>query len=633
MCKQYMVTTMDTVSQTKATELKKEFDSYRHADETFANNFEKYLEIIEFLPDATFIIDRNSRIIAWNRAMEKMTGIEKDDIIGKSNYEHALPFYNCRRPMLVDLICTENREAELLYNFTQRDGDTLYGEAYVSSVFGNREAFLWAKASPLFDKDGTLVGAIESIRDITERRIKEQALQESEERYRTLTENVADGVALIQRGTLLFVNNAFAAIFGYTNVEDIVGRKAVNLIRSDYQHDFKTLLTSLERGGISNNAFQGLSVSKDRREFWIEAHNNIIKWNGEAAILSTIRDITETKEQALAVEKESHRLRSENVRLKSSMRYRWRLGSIIGKSAAMQEVYELIHQAAASDANVIIYGESGTGKELVARAIHEMGNRRENEFVPVNCGAIPEYLLESEFFGHKKGAFTGAYADKHGYLDLADNGSLFLDEIGELGMNIQVKLLRALEGGGYSPLGSVQVQYPDIRIISATNRDLVNQVNTGLMREDFFYRIHVIPISLPPLRNRREDIPLLVEHFMKNHNTGTTKLHVPGNIMDTLFEYDWPGNVRELQNALHRYITLKSFDFTSRLSPEIAAEKEQPDKEDEATTTLSSATEQYEKKVILNTLKETRWHKSKAASILGISRKTLFRKMKAYALI
>ncbi|HEU18872.1 MAG TPA: PAS domain S-box protein [Deltaproteobacteria bacterium] len=625
--------TTDAASQTKAIELKKEFDAYRHADERFANNFDKYLEFIDFLPDATFIIDRNSRVIAWNRAMEKMTGVKKDDIIGKGEYEHAMPFYNRRRPMLVDLICTENSEAELLYNFTQRDGDTLYGEAYVSSVFGNREAFLWAKASPLYDKDGNLVGAIESIRDITERRNKEQALQESEERYRTLTENVADGVALIQKGKLLFVNNAFVTIFGYTDAEDIVGRTAVDLIRSDCQHDFEMLLAALESGGVSNNTFQGLSLSKDRREFWIEAQNNMIRWNGETAVLSTIRDITETKMKALAFEEESHRLRGENIRLKASMRYRWRLGPLIGKSAVMQEVYERIHQAAASDANVIIYGESGTGKELIARAIHEMGDRRENAFVPVNCGAIPEHLLESEFFGHKKGAFTGAYSDKHGYLDLADNGSLFLDEIGELGMNIQVKLLRALEGGSYSPLGSAEVRHSTIRIVAATNRNLINQVNMGLMREDFFYRIHVIPISLPPLRNRREDIPLLVEHFMKNHNTGTATQHIPGNIMDALFEYDWPGNVRELQNVLHRYVTLKSIDFTSPHSPAISLEKEQTDRKYDPITTLSSAMEQFEKKILVKTLKETKWHKTKAASALGISRKTLFRKMKAYALI
>ncbi len=182
----------------------------------------------------------------------------------------------------------------------------------------------------------------------------------------------------------------------------------------------------------------------------------------------------------------------------------------------MQEVYELILKAAATNANAIIYGESGTGKELVARAIHRLNNRKEGRFIPVNCGAIPENLLESEFFGYRKGAFTGAAADKEGYLDLADGGTLFLDELGEIGPNLQVKLLRVLEGGGYSAVGGRDVKKPDVRIIAATNRDLKAQVNRGLMREDFFYRVHIIPIQLPSLRERREDIPLLIEHFMQS---------------------------------------------------------------------------------------------------------------------
>ena len=195
-------------------------------------------------------------------------------------------------------------------------------------------------------------------------------------------------------------------------------------------------------------------------------------------------------------------------RLRSSQHNRDRFGNIIGKSPAIQRVYELILNAAATDANVILYGESGTGKELVAHAIHEMSSRKSGSFVPVNCGAIPETLMESEFFGHRKGAFTGAIIDKHGFLDLADGGTLFLDELGEIGQSMQVKLLRAIDGGGFTPIGGSQVKTPDLRIIAATNRDVAEQVRKGVIREDFFYRIHVIPIQLPALRERKEDIPL-----------------------------------------------------------------------------------------------------------------------------
>jgi len=222
-------------------------------------------------------------------------------------------------------------------------------------------------------------------------------------------------------------------------------------------------------------------------------------------------------------------------KMRSSIMNRYRFGQIIGKGPAMQKVYKLISKAAASDVNVVVYGESGTGKELVARAIHDMSDRRDRAFVPVNCRAIPHTLIESELFGYKKGAFTGANMDKHGYLDLAEGGTLFLDEVGELGVNMQVKLLRAIDGGGYFPVGSNKTKNSDFRIIAATNRNLRDQVNRGVIREEFFYRIHVIPITLPPLRDRKEDIPLLIDHFLQLYNNnGKGWLQSPGKIVEAL---------------------------------------------------------------------------------------------------
>jgi len=312
-----------------------------------------------------------------------------------------------------------------------------------------------------------------------------------------------------------------------------------------------------------------------------------------------------------------------------------RFGNIIGKGPAMQGVYELISKAAASSANVVVYGESGTGKELVARAIHDMSDRRDRAFVPVNCGAIPETLLESEFFGYKKGAFTGAHMDKHGYLDLADRGTLFLDEVGELGLNMQVKLLRAIDGGGYFPVGSNKTKNSDFRIIAATNRNLTDQVNRGVIREEFFYRIHVIPITLPPLRERREDIPLLIDHFLKAYNGGKRPATIPGKIVEALYNYHWPGNVRELQNVLHRYLTVKRLDFiNSNTSNEPVERSDLSVKEfEQEKITLSVAVENLEKVFISKALDQTQWNKSKTAMLLGISRRALFRKMKNFAMI
>ena len=320
-------------------------------------------------------------------------------------------------------------------------------------------------------------------------------------------------------------------------------------------------------------------------------------------------------------------------RLRSSRHNRDRFGNIIGKSPAMQRVYELIVNAAATDAKVILYGESGTGKELVAHAVHEMSSRKSGSFVPVNCGAIPETLMESEFFGHRKGAFTGAVIDKHGFLDLADGGTLFLDELGEIGQSMQVKLLRAIDGGGFTPIGGSQVKTPDLRIIAATNRDLAEQVRKGVIREDFFYRIHVIPIQLPALREHKEDIPALVEHFMEKLGMGKNPPPLTPQLVEALEAHNWPGNVRELQNTVYRYLTLKRLDFAGTPMRPTPETQDRPLPETEpAAASLDAMLQQYEKHLILKTLQRHRWQRERTADALGIHRKTLFSKMKKHGL-
>jgi transcriptional regulator with PAS, ATPase and Fis domain len=295
----------------------------------------------------------------------------------------------------------------------------------------------------------------------------------------------------------------------------------------------------------------------------------------------------------------------------------------------MQPVYDLIEKAAAADVNVIIYGESGTGKELVAHAIHDLSDRKAGSFVPVNCGAIPETLMESEFFGHRKGAFTGAVIDKHGFLDLARGGTLFLDELGEIGHGIQVKLLRAIDGGGYMPIGGLQLRMPDVRIIAATNRDVATQLRSGAIREDFFYRIHVIPIQLPPLRARREDIPPLIDHFVEKFGKGKRPQQLSPQVVEALTAHDWPGNVRELQNTVYRCLTLNTLDFAH------AAPPTPPEARAAGTAAegLDAMVQQFEKQMILQALERHRWQREVTAEALGIHRKTLFTKMKKYAMI
>jgi transcriptional regulator with PAS, ATPase and Fis domain len=353
--------------------------------------------------------------------------------------------------------------------------------------------------------------------------------------------------------------------------------------------------------------------------------------------IASFMDITKRKlaEKALLAREDS--LRRENVRLKSSIKDRFRFGDIIGRSPAMQKVYELILSAAATDANVIITGESGTGKELVAQAVHNMSDRRKAAFVAVHCGAIPDNLLESEFFGYKKGAFTGAAHDKHGYLDLADGGTLFLDELGEIGPAMQVKLLRVIEGMGYRPVGGETMRHPDVRIIAATNRDLAEGVRQGRIREDFYYRVHVIPIHLPPLRERKEDIPLLIDHFMGKYGNPESLPPITGKMLDAALGYAWPGNVRELQNVMHRFISLGRFDLseTPLKTPPLhsreagAAPETSPP---EGSASLPESVDAYERSLIQAALSRNQWHRGRAAADLGIHRRTLFKKIKKYRL-
>jgi len=311
---------------------------------------------------------------------------------------------------------------------------------------------------------------------------------------------------------------------------------------------------------------------------------------------------------------------------------------IIGDSPKMQEVYKEIGKIAESDATVLIRGESGTGKELVAKAIHRHSNRKNKPLIVVNCAAIPENLLESELFGHEKGAFTDAYTRRIGKFELANEGTIFLDEIGDMSLNLQSKLLRVLQEKAFSRVGGNEVIYTNARIIAATNRNLEELVHKGEFREDLFFRLNVVTITLPPLRERRDDIPLLVDYFIKKYST---KYHknvrgVSKEVMDLLLTYDWPGNVRELENAIARGVIVTSAplllleDLPATLLSKTKTEKQEETVNDDENLNLPQLIEKIEKEAILKALEKAQGNKTKAAQILGISRKSLFNKMRYY---
>ncbi|MDY7032779.1 MAG: sigma-54 dependent transcriptional regulator [Thermodesulfobacteriota bacterium] len=339
------------------------------------------------------------------------------------------------------------------------------------------------------------------------------------------------------------------------------------------------------------------------------------------------------QELRLVVERalEKRALSFENEYFRQQMSVRNQSDQIIGHSKPMQRIYEMIRKIAPTDSTVLVIGESGTGKELIAKAIHVHSLRGDKEFVAVDCGALVETLLESELFGHVKGSFTGATQTKHGSLELANGGTFFFDEVANLSLNMQSKLLRVIQEREIKPVGSERKIPIDVRIIAATNQDLRNAIKEKIFREDLYYRLSVFPIHLPPLRERNEDIPSLVEHFVKKHNKRRKKLAITiaDETMDRLIGYVWPGNIRELENTIERALILT--DDGMILPRDLPWYIREQDGKDVLPRELVSLKE-VEKYYIRHVLGKMNGNKSKTAQVLGIDRKTLYQKIKQYSL-
>lgn len=324
-----------------------------------------------------------------------------------------------------------------------------------------------------------------------------------------------------------------------------------------------------------------------------------------------------------AIEKQS--LEKENIELKTSISQKW---EIIGESQKMRGLKDEIARVASSQSRVIIFGESGTGKELVARALHKASDRKDKNFIEVNCAAIPHELIESELFGHEKGSFTGAFERKKGKFELADSGTIFLDEIGDMSLTTQAKVLRVIETQEFQRVGGSKKIKVDVRIIAATNKDLKEEIKKGTFREDLFFRLNVIPFHIPPLRERKEDIPVLVEYFLQNFAAqyGQKEKKISKSTLQALMDYEWPGNVRELKNTIERFVIMTpSETIDTKYIPAI--------KEHRADyynyKTLREAREEFEKDFIMKKLQENNWNVSKTAEELEIERSNLHRKIKS----
>jgi PAS domain S-box-containing protein len=598
--------------------LQNKIESQAQEIKSFQQKNQFFEMLIKSLPGLFYLFDDQLKVYRWNKNVERATGYSADEINNRNLFE------------LFAEDEQQNVRTSIQQAFTTGSGVL---EATLLTRNGQKSNYFFTGVTATIDGTSYLLGM--GI-DISELKKAENNLRESEALYRIFAERMTEGVVLCRAQDIIFVNNAMLEMLGHKKPEDMLDKQILSFISDRFSMYFIEMFESLENQTTGERFFQARWLKRGQSEIWVEGRAILIQWKGKPSVLITARDITRAKLREISMQEETEHLRRENVNLRSSMKDRYRLGAIIGKSTPIQNVYEQILNASGTDANVIIYGESGTGKELVAAAIHNMSRRRDKKFVTVNSAAIPDNLLESEFFGHKKGAFTNASSDRAGYLDLADGGTLFLDEVGDLSINLQAKLLRAIEGGGYNPVGSNVTKKSNFRIIAATNKNLLEMSKNGDVREDFFFRVHIIPIKLPPLRERKDDIPLLVESFVKKYSEHKKHVIIPGQIMEELIQYDWPGNVRELQNVIQRYLTVHRLDFLreeSAMSIIPTKEIAQTTQETKPYSQLKEDIADLERKNIMECLKKTKGNKTKASELMGFSRKTLSRKMKRLGLV
>ena len=422
------------------------------------------------------------------------------------------------------------------------------------------------------------------------------------------------------------------------------GEQAVELLQAA-DESFDVVLTDLKMPGLS-----GLDVLNASQE--VDASTQLVVMTAYASAETAVSAMKQGaydyiekpfKKDALTVllqkALEKRQLLQENQSLKRNLARRTKLGKMVGRSAKMREIYDMIERVAPTRTNILITGESGTGKELVARAVHEHSTRSKGPFVPINCGAIPESLIESELFGHVKGAFTGAHKDKLGLFEAANGGTLFLDEVGELPKNTQVKLLRVLQERKIQRIGAVDQKAIDVRVVAATNRDLLEEVQSRRFREDLFYRLNVIHLFVPPLRDRGEDIPLLAQHFLQQfcEEQGRELKGIGAEALDILLAYTYPGNVRELENIIERAVTLERGDEvtaavlppsmrgTKRIS-QLTSRLELPVEG----VDMEQTVEDVERALLLKALERTGGNRTEAAKLLGISFRSLRYRLDKY---
>jgi PAS domain S-box-containing protein len=585
----------------------------KRAQEELERSEQLFRSLVDGVKDyAIFMLDPEGRVSSWNQGAERIKGYAADEIIGKDfSIFYAKEDVEAGKPERLLKIAAEDSQVEDEGWRLRKDGSCFWANVLVTAIR---------------DRDGKLAGFAKVTRDFTERREFEEALRISENRFRSLFEFSPDAIILTDAsGRIAEVNGQVEKFFGYQRGE-LLGQSIETLVPARFRHSHPGHRDRYARNPQTRPMGIGLELSglrKDGGEFPVDIMLTPIEADGKF-VLSVIRDLTEKKraEEALARKEQEKQYLEEELELEHSFE------DIIGDSPGLRRVLKQVETVAATDSTVLVLGETGTGKDLVARAIHQLSPRHERTFVKLNCAAIPTGLLESELFGHEKGAFTGAISQKIGRLELAHQGTLFLDEVGDLPPELQPKLLRALQEKEFERLGGTRTIPVNVRLIAATNRNLEKMVEDRQFRSDLYYRLRVFPITIPPLRERRGDIPLLVRYFVTKHARQMNRRieTIPPEVMKALSKWKWPGNIRELENFIERAVILtrgpilqvplaelETVDAVADLAPE------------------DSTLETNEREHIVRVLRETGGviaGPEGAAARLGLKRTTLNSKLK-----
>lgn len=559
----------------------------------------QWLSILDELNIGAFTVNLDHRITAINYCAQALIGLRENEVLQR----------DCREiftgvPCLASCML-RNQDAEL-----EQEPDAETTDA------SNFTHLITRMATPIFDHAHRVVGCFTILQDHSPIRDLIDRLRYEEQSLKNILDSIDIGIFTVNRGGLItFFNTAAERISGYDR-RQVLGQPCHMVFESERSPDVCLLKESIARG-ISQGSHKGRMIDKDGVSIPIRAHYAALRNEKNVIVggLATFHDLTLVHQ------------------LDQAISDRYTFFDMIGKSPAMQKVFEMVPVVAQSTASVLIEGATGTGKDLLAKVIHSLGSRKNRRMVKINCAAIPDTLIESEIFGYVKGAFTGAERDKPGRFQEADGGTIFLDEIGDLPLALQAKLLRVLEDKEFYPLGSRRTRKVDVRIISATNRGLEKLIRERQFREDLFYRLNVVRIELPPLKERRDDLPLMIRHFVRKlcAARGTTAPEISKPAMQVLLNHDYPGNVRELENVLeHALIICRKGPIEPDHLPDYLR---QPVAANAASTRARPEEDlPSEARRILAVLRRHSGHRGQSAHALDMDRTTLWRKIKRYGI-